>query len=48
MFKYVDQSGWEKKAPAVDFDKALKHLKEIRKAGRTSAIVVDAAFKQRA
>ena len=47
LFKYMDRSGWEQDAPAVDFDSALKRLKKLRKKGRCNAIIVDTGFKQR-
>jgi len=47
LFKYVDKSGWENETPVVDFEEALRKLKKFRKAGRKSAIIVDARFMQR-
>ncbi len=47
LFKYVDHSGWEQDATAVDFDLALKKLRKLRKKGRKNAIIVDTGFKQR-
>jgi hypothetical protein len=48
LFKYMDRSGWEQDAPAVDFDSTLKRLRKLRKKGRKNAIIVDTGFKQRA
>jgi hypothetical protein len=48
LFKYMDRSGWEQGAPAVDFDSTLKRLRKLRKKGRKNAIIVDTGFKQRA
>ncbi len=47
LFKYMDRSGWEQDAPAVDFDSTLKRLRKLRKKGRKNAIIVDTGFKQR-
>ena len=47
LFKYMDRSGWEQDAPAVDFESTLKRLRKLRKKGRKNAIIVDTGFKQR-
>ncbi len=47
LFKYMDHSGWEQDAAAIDFNRALKKLRKLRKKGRKNAIIVDSGFKQR-
>ena len=47
LFKYMDHSGWEQDATAVDFDLVLRKLRKLRKMGHKNAIIVDTGFKQR-
>jgi hypothetical protein len=42
IFKIIDMDGWEFEKCYSTYDEALKNLKKIRKAGRHTAIVVDA------
>ncbi len=42
-FKIIDMDGWEYEKRYLTYDDAIKSLKYIRKSGRQTAIVVDAA-----
>lgn len=41
IFKIIDMDGWEYEKRYLTYDEAIKNLKQIRKSGRQSAIVVD-------
>lgn len=42
MFKIIDMDGWEYKKRFLTYEEAIKNLKQVRQAGRQTAIVVDA------
>jgi hypothetical protein len=41
IFKIIDMDGWEYEKRYLTYDEAIKNLKQVRKSGRQTAIVVD-------
>ncbi len=41
LFKIIDKSGWEDEQKFVNYKRALKRLKKVRKSGRNDAIIIN-------